>query len=250
MTGISATVNLTGNAVGGGNNSASAGIRISGATAILNITGNIIGGSGINCNGVLSAGASAIVNIVGNSNGSGASNAFGIYSTGASSLIDMIGIATASNANSHALRSDATSTGFGIKFSGDLIDSSAGVSAVYSRFFRISDNSGITQYANTDNFPNGGMVSRVDPSNVTGMPLELNVRGGLTFGFNNELTGTLAVPTPDNVRKGVPTDDTIGTADLTAEDLLDAIAISTNDVAVRLRNVATVETTGDQIANL
>jgi hypothetical protein len=79
--------------------------------------------------------------------------------------------------------------------------------------------------------------------------IEKDIREGVVLA-GGTLTGTLAVPTPDNVRKGVPTDDTLGTADLTAEDFFDAIAISTNDIAIRLRNVATVETTGDQIANL
>jgi hypothetical protein len=62
------------------------------------------------------------------------------------------------------------------------------------------------------------------------------------------LTGTLAVPDPSNVRKDIPTDNTVGTADLTAQDFFDAIATSSDPVAIRLRNVATVETTGDQIS--
>jgi hypothetical protein len=62
------------------------------------------------------------------------------------------------------------------------------------------------------------------------------------------LTGTLAVPDPADVRRSVPTDNTVGTADLTAQDFFDAIATSNDPVAIRLRNVATVETTGDQIS--
>jgi hypothetical protein len=82
-----------------------------------------------------------------------------------------------------------------------------------------------------------------------GNPLESDVRDGVDYGASLELTGTLAVPDPSNVRKGVPTDDTVGTADLTAEDLLTAIEESTNDVAVRLRNVATNESVNEIVAS-
>ena len=41
---------------------------------------------------------------------------------------------------------------------------------------------------------------------------------------------------------------TVGTLQLTGEDLLNAISTSSNDVAQRIKNLATVETTGDQLA--
>ena len=85
-------------------------------------------------------------------------------------------------------------------------------------------------------------------SNVTGstlgLPSTINVRSGVSFGPNNDLTGTLIVPNVSNVRKGVQVDNTVGTAELTAEDFLNAITGSTNPVAVRLKNVATVDTVG------
>jgi hypothetical protein len=80
------------------------------------------------------------------------------------------------------------------------------------------------------------------------IPAESDVRDGVLYDPDLASEGTLIVPDPSNVRNGVPTDNTVGTADLTAQDFFDAIASSSDPIAIRLRNVATVETTGDQIS--
>jgi hypothetical protein len=80
------------------------------------------------------------------------------------------------------------------------------------------------------------------------LPAESDVRDGVLYDPDLASEGTLIVPDPSNVRNGVPTDNTVGTADLTAQDFFNAIATSSDPVAIRLRNVATVETTGDQIS--
>jgi hypothetical protein len=85
---------------------------------------------------------------------------------------------------------------------------------------------------------------------LPGSPPIGDVRAGVTYGPVSELEGSLIVPDPSNVRKGVPTDATTGTAELTAEDILEAIELSANPVAERLRNVSTVQTTGNQISSL
>ena len=54
---------------------------------------------------------------------------------------------------------------------------------------------------------------------------------------------------PSDVRKGVNTDATVGTADLTAQDIFTEIASSSDPIAVRLRNIATVQTTGAKLAS-
>ena len=87
----------------------------------------------------------------------------------------------------------------------------------------------------------------VAPGTAVDSPDEADVRQGVDYAFST-LTGTLIVADPSDVRKSVPTDNTVGTAELTAQDLFDAIAASSDPVAVRLRNCATVATTGDQIA--
>jgi hypothetical protein len=115
-----------------------------------------------------------------------------------------------------------------------------------------------------------------------GMPFATNVRNGVTYGDASQFSGSMIVPTPSDVRVNVPTDNTVGTGDLTAEDIwnkltseittsgsigkllkdnLDAsvssrasnagvvteLNTSSVDVAVRLRNASTVVITGEQI---
>jgi len=69
-------------------------------------------------------------------------------------------------------------------------------------------------------------------------------------------TGTLIVPSPSNVRKGVPTDNTVGTADLTAADFWDYLSVSATTVGSMGEiinriplNPASVQSTGAQIAS-
>jgi hypothetical protein len=75
-------------------------------------------------------------------------------------------------------------------------------------------------------------------------PAESDVREGVEYGFS--LEGTLAVPLPQQVSLGIPVGATFGTGILTSDDFLNAIVTSSDPVAVRLRNVATVQTVGDQ----
>jgi hypothetical protein len=86
-------------------------------------------------------------------------------------------------------------------------------------------------------------VSYTDQS-VSDYPDEKDVRKDVEYGFN--LEGTLAVPNKANVSLDVPTDDGVGTGIITADDFLNAVKTSTDPVAERLRNVATVQTVGDQ----
>jgi hypothetical protein len=84
---------------------------------------------------------------------------------------------------------------------------------------------------------------------VGGAPATSNVRQGTIYGIGGGLTGTLIVPTANTVTDGVVYDNgTVGTAQNTAASFLAELAVSTDPLAERLRNVATVQTTGDQIA--
>lgn len=77
-------------------------------------------------------------------------------------------------------------------------------------------------------------------------PSESDVRLGTTYAASPTRTGTLAVPLPQYVSQGVPVDASVGTAVITPEDFLTAISSSTNPVAIRLKNVATVQSVGEQ----
>jgi len=96
---------------------------------------------------------------------------------------------------------------------------------------------------------NNDVILTEDNNVLNFIPTESNVRKNTTY-YDGLKVGTLEVPDPSNVRKGVPTDNTVGTAELTGEDILQAIQDSTTPLAERLRNVSTVQTTGDQISTI
>lgn len=83
-----------------------------------------------------------------------------------------------------------------------------------------------------------------------GLPVSTDVRKNTVYGQYNELIGALVVPSPSDVRINVLTDNTVGTGQLTAEDFLNAITASTLPIAVRLKNISTTQTMGDQLAAL
>jgi hypothetical protein len=210
------------------------GVNISGANATASITGNIYGGTGTGGT-VIANGSNSSITLVGTANtpsnglihlqangiGSslfitgtvtGQAGSPTVYGLGSASTINMIGSATAGTSLSHAIRSDATSNG--VVFDGDMTDHPSGSVAVYCRIFRMSaTNSGVTKYANTVGFPAGTLVSRVSPDNVTGMAQIADVRLNTIYGYNNELTGTVAIPAAQSVAFGVPVDATTGTAE-------------------------------------
>jgi hypothetical protein len=88
----------------------------------------------------------------------------------------------------------------------------------------------------------------------TGQAAESNVRLGIIYGPNNDYTGTCAVPPSGSVTLGVPVDNTTGTAYTDPTALAAAffteISGSSDPLAQRMKNQATVQTTGDQIAAL
>ena len=100
--------------------------------------------------------------------------------------------------------------------------------AMYSQFFT-SGGADRTLYS-ADTFPN--------------TPIPANVRSGITFGPDNSLTGTLIIPPTNTVAQGVQVDNTIGTALLTVQEILDEIKNSSDSMAIRLRNSITPEIMG------
>jgi hypothetical protein len=90
----------------------------------------------------------------------------------------------------------------------------------------------------------GTNLTLTDPS-TTNPPIESNVRLGTSYG-GGAFIGLLAVPSPSQVSVGIPTDNTVGTGIVTSNDFLEAIKTSSDPLAERLRNVATVQTVGDQ----
>jgi hypothetical protein len=239
LNGGTPTVNITGNVSGGASNNIGLAFGngiVSIISSTINITGNITTNS---CPSIY-LNANVTLNLIGNATGGTSFPA--VLNATTACTIDILGITT-SGSGYPAIQGLATTF---VKVRGNVVNTDT-YCAIYAGRVVIDDNVTSWQFKDSTNTITRTLYTAgVDLGN----PAEDDVREGVDYGTSLELTGTLAVPTADNVRKGVPIDDTVGTADLTAEDFLTAIEESTLDIAERLRNVATVQTTGDQITGL
>ena len=89
----------------------------------------------------------------------------------------------------------------------------------------------------------------VSPASVSDGPAIANVRFGTTYALGT-LTGTLRMPHPNQVTFGIAVDNTFGNAVLTAASVWDYLVsnITTeNSIGMRLKNVSTPQTTGEQL---
>lgn len=261
-------INYTGNITSGAQGSGSSNVVEIANICTFNIIGNINGhssGSGtiahypiilsanatLNVTGILNSylglcigsASSSTINITGAITAN--STATAISNTGAGAVNVISGIITSSTSSTAI-----TSSGVGLVTVGNspLINTS-NVMAVNAIRIRLYSPASI-QWQFQDNL--GGTKTLYSAGGSVGLPLTTNVRSGIVYGASNELTGTMVVPINANVRKGVQVDvqPNVGTADLTAEDIFNAISTSTNPVAIRLKNISTVQTTGDQIVSL
>jgi hypothetical protein len=77
------------------------------------------------------------------------------------------------------------------------------------------------------------------------LPSTANVRFGTTYGPGSGNTGTLRMASPQDVRSGVLTDNTTGSAILSMESLSNEIQTSSDPFAQRLKNLTTVDIIGN-----
>jgi hypothetical protein len=90
-----------------------------------------------------------------------------------------------------------------------------------------------------------------DPSDGTGQANEADVRSGTSYALGNK-TGTCAVPAAGSVALGVAVDATTGTAVLTPAAVWDALTsgmTTSGSIGARLKNAATLDSTGQQLAD-
>jgi hypothetical protein len=227
----SSTLNITGDifaVLGTG-----AGISNTVAVCTLNITGNLISGAA----NVINSNQASTINITGNLT----ANNLPAVSLTASPTTTVVGTITASNSSV-----GLNQTGGTVTFSGTAINASNGVMAIYCPNIKLY-NANTVEWRFRDEL--GNVKTLYSAGIALGNPAITNVRSGITYGASLELTGTMIVPSPSNVRISVPTDNTVGTGQLTAADFLAAIAASSDPIAVRLNNVSTVDTSGAQMAS-
>jgi hypothetical protein len=256
-----AIVTIVGNCQGGTGGGSNFGIQIT-ANSVLNITGNVIGGSGATSPTISNTLSICTINIIGSVTG----NVSNAINSNQNSTINITGNLTSNNVNAVFLTAAPTvtvvgtitasnsavglfQTGGTVTFRGTAINSSGGAMAIYCPTIKLYNGySNTVEWRFRDEL--GNVKTLYSAGLPLGNPLPINVRSGSPpYGASGELTGTMIVPSPSDVRISVPTDNTVGTGQLTAADFLAAIAASSDPIAVRLNNVSTVDTSGAQMAS-
>jgi len=227
----SCTLNVTGNLIGGDVNTSQYTILNDLSSCTINVTGNCTS----NLQAAIWSNQASTINITGNCT---AGNAQAITATSATTTV--VGTITASNSAVGINVSSCT-------ISTPCLNASNGVMAVLASTTKIYSTSVASWRFATDILATNKFLYSAGVA--LGNPATTDVRNGTTYGASSELTGLLIMAIPANVRRGVNTDATVGTADLTAQDIFTEIASSSDPIAIRLRNTATVQTTGAQLAS-
>lgn len=238
-------LNITGNVIGGTINGAFGARNFTTGTTI--ITGNAIGGSGTGATGAVneSFGTTTIIgSAIASNNSVGASQS----TTGLLSVIRAVG-------NDWGIGAVGLSSQVGV--ASTVVGSQTRVQEFEFGSLGQSPVSGAVSCP--DVTTNVCLVHRlattkktlVDSAAVANYPAASNVRSGTSYNFGNTI-GTLAVPSPSSVAFGVATDNTTGTAVLTPSDVWNALTsgmTTSGSIGERLKNAATVETTGQALAD-
>ena len=245
------------------NAGSSVGVSIAGSSPILNITGTVSATSGIgieigvtsNCNITITGNFSTSNNIIIRSSTAGNSGNINIIgnvtalstnpavSNASLMLVNVTGTITPSSSTPAIVSTNASAA---VNLDNAILINSTTRLAVSATNITLTPGTNLRWQFYNETLT--GFVNLYPAGVVLGNPIVSNVRSGTTYGPSSELAGTLIVPAPSNVRKSVPTDNTVGTGELTSEDILNSILTSSNPVAVRLRNVTTVDIMGEQIA--
>ena len=217
------TLNTTGSVVGhlSANGNAISGAIVVSGSGTLNHTGSVVGGSFASSNpisglalGILISASNASVTVNGPVTGGSPGYNPGIANS-SSSTLTVNGVCT-SSATAAAIGPGAAVQV--TRLSGPLLLGPSGnINPVQAQSWRWaptlvptymqvpqSDGSTLRLLYSADNMPEAGY------------PAAGNVRHSVVYGPTQELTGTLVVPPPSSVAVGVVTDNTVGTAVLTA----------------------------------
>jgi hypothetical protein len=284
--GISQTagnVTVTGNVVGGTNSSVH-GINLTGAASQFTINGNVTGGSGTTAHGINFGGTLGTVN--GNVTGGGGSEAHGVATStggvnvtgnvignignglriGASSTVvgnvfaggSTPGITNGLSNNSLTVTVTgdvyASTTQNGIVLTGtgtQVVNLTGNMYNTLGRMAIWCPNIFISNTATTlwrMDTGGGNYKFLYSADSTPNLPAQTDVRFGTTFGPALSLTGTMVTVSAANTRKDVPTDNTVGTGELTSADIISGINASSDPLAVRLKNTLTDVTAGNIIS--
>jgi hypothetical protein len=275
-------VTVTGN-VTGGTGSSIHGISLTGAASQFTINGNVTGGSGGSAHGINFGGTLGTVN--GNVTGGGGSFAHGISTTTGGvnvtgNVIGNVGAGMTISANSTIIGNvfagganngigNQNNNSFTVTVTGDVYASTTqpgiqligtgtqvvnltgnmyntlGRSAIWCPNVFISNTATTLWRMDTGG---GNYKFLYSADSTPNLPATTNVRNGVTFGPALSLTGTMVTVSAANTRKDVPTDNTVGTGELTSADIISGINASSDSLAVRLKNTLTDVTAGNIIS--
>jgi hypothetical protein len=230
-----ANIVIVGNVIGSltfatGNQGGRHGMQVDSANRV-EITGNVVAGTYIP-NGVRN---------------------YGLF-IGSVTTLSIIGTIQASDREAGLISSagvnlfEAT-TFYNHQLSGPFVTGPTGIVPVRASSFKLISNIGNYYQFRDLNLNSTSMVS---PNTVVDVPSPQNVRQGTSYGSGNYV-GSLAVPPTNRVSLGIPVDNTVGTAVLTADDVWNAQTSAMNtagSIGKRLKNASTVDSTGDQLTSL
>ena len=261
------TLNVLGAVSGGMNTSSGGAIYLSG-NGSLNVVGDIVGPGG-----AFAAGGQAITNasvgtvtITGSVSGSNIRAEATIFNISIGTL-NITGSVRAGNVAAPAISSttagtiiirgpisssisapgiQSTSTTATNLFTGPFYNTGS-YNAVYA--YRMQMLSTSSQW--TFDTETAGVTKTLYTSNqLPGVPQQTDVRQGTTYNFG--LTGSLAMPDPTVVQLGVATDNTTGSAILTAEDMFNVLTqniTTSGSIGTLLTGASTVQTVGATISS-
>jgi hypothetical protein len=224
----------------------------------VNVTGNIYGGFGNDAG--ISVGAGATIYVTGNVYGGQSSGAIGSGAgivSGQAHFLSVIGTIYAQHtAPFETSGVHSTSSGAINLFSGPFVSGPyGGAPLTCTRMHLIPTTNSYFEFR--DETTNGAVspgaiapaTQLVSPATIADNPTPANVRFGTVYSIGSQ-TGTLRMPHPNQVTYGVAVDNTFGNAVLTAASVWDYLVANItveNSIGMRLKNVATPQTTGEQL---
>jgi len=232
------TITITSSTVTGGPPaSASCGIN-NASTGTITITSSaVIGGSGTNgTHGINNAGAGTINATSTTLTGGSGATAAGLNNASTGTIVSTGDITATNSASGLASANTAAS----VKISGSLISSANGTPAIYAAKYLIDPTPTTAKFRQAKN----GSTTYSDfftADNSLGQAAITDVRFGTVYA-SGALTGVAYIPAAGSVAFGVPTDNTTGTATLTAAGVRAAIGMASANLDTQLAAIPTAIT--------
>lgn len=217
------------------------------STGIVTVTGSVRGGPiGVGTNtdpvGIFNASIGTI-NISGSVVAGTGSGAFGVSSTTAG-IINITGPISASINNVGVSSTSTTAVNL---FTGPFYNTGS-YNAVYA--YRMQVFNQPTRWT-FDTEVAGTQKTLTTIESIPGAPATSDVRNGVAYGLNGNLTGSLKMPDPSVVKAGVATDNSTGSAIFTPQDAFNVLTSNLNisgSIGELLTRSSTVQTAGATIS--